>query len=308
MYARQVHHGTTTCSAAALAAAAMVLLAGDARADAPTIDGWPEEVPRVRWWEWAGSASLLGGSLALRFGVDVSGEPNWKGGILIDEPLYDALFLEHGYPFRSWRTIGDVGYLGSLAWTAVDPLLAGVLYDWDTALQMAGMNLEAFSIYSMVLSLAQVAVRRERPATRECADPEHADELAISCGDDNPNRNRSFIGGHTGTAATAATLTCIHHIELPLWGRQADPLPCVTMWALTATVFTSRTLTGQHYFSDNFLGLAVGTGSAFIPFLLHHGMRRKAARSSATPRVRPTAVMVAPLPGGAALQLSGVTL
>lgn len=268
---------------------------------------WPEGIPRVRWWEWAGSGALLGGSLALRFAVPVDGEPNWRSGILFDEDVYDAVFVASPTLNESWGLIGDVGYLGSFAWAAVDPLIAGLTYDWDTTLQMLGMNVEAFAIYSTVITLAQLGVRRERPqSTKECGDPELAAELGIACSDTAQNRNRSFIGGHTGTAATAATLSCIHHSQLPLWGGGgADVLPCVSGWLVTATVFTSRTVTGKHWVSDNLLGLFVGAGSATVPYFLHYYLEAEPIGADDTVLATPPSLVVVPETGGASLALSG---
>lgn len=230
-------------------------------------DPWPENVPRFRWWEYAGTAALLGGSLALRFTVDVSGQPTWRGGILLDEATHEALFIDTPHRFRAWRTVGDIGYLSSFAWSVADPVIAGLAYDWGAALQMTMFNLEAFAVYSTVLSVSQIVVRRQRPSTGVCDDPQLAGELGVSCGEGNANVNRSFIGGHAGTVATAATLTCLHHANLPLWGSPgADALPCVTWSAMAGLVFTSRTLTGQHHATDNLLGLVVGTLSGFVPY------------------------------------------
>ncbi len=288
------------------------LAATSARADplpAPEPEqGWPSDVPQMRWWEYVGGAGLLGGSLALRFAVDVSGEPTWRGGIVVDEATYDTFFIDNPGLFRRWRTMGDIGYLSSFAWTLIDPVIAGFAYDGTTGFQMAMMNLEAFSVYSMILSVSQMIVRRERPATRECADPTKANELGVSCGTSNANVNRSFIGGHTGTVTLAATLTCMHHANLPLWGNPAaDALPCVTWTAMAAAVFASRTITGQHYFSDNLLGVAVGTFSGFVPWLLHYAvpMFEDAEKTSARWPLRPTGAMVAPLENGAQLSVTG---
>lgn len=270
-------------------------------------DAWPEAIPRVEWWEWAGSVALLGGSLALRFGVDVSGEPNWKGGILFDEAAHDAFFVDSPHLFNSWRDLGDILYMSSFGWSVVDPLIAGFTNDWDTALQMTGMNLEAFAIYSASISLAQLAVRRERPTTRLCSDPTLSDDLGISCGEDSANKNRSFIGGHAGTAATAATLTCIHHAELDLWGPQADALPCVTMWLSTATVFVSRTVTAQHYLTDNLLGVGVGVASGIVPYFLHYHRANPFPTVDASDGIpRPTSAMITPTTHGAMVQLGGL--
>lgn len=268
--------------------------------------GWPDDVPVMRWWEYAGGAALLGGSIALRFTVDVSGEPNWRGGVLLDEFAYDQFFIESPHLFRTWRTLGDIGYFSSFAWSLADPVIAGLSYDWGTSLQMTMMNLEAFSVYSMILSVSQLVVRRERPSTRECDEPEKAAALGVSCGTANQNVNRSFIGGHTGTAATAATLTCLHHAHLPLWGsRAADALPCVTVTAMTAMVFTSRTITGQHYFSDNLLGVAVGMFSGFVPWWLHYAYPMFEGTDDPLP-VRPTGAIVAPTEGGVTVQMTGL--
>lgn len=298
-----------------LVATSVATIAPPATADDPAEDpaedpGWPDDVPRMRWWEYAGGAALLGGSLAIRFTVDVSGEPTWKGGILLDEATYDTFFIESPFLNRTWRTMGDIGYLSSFAWSVVDPIIAGFTYDWGTALQMTMMNLEAFSVYSMILSVSQLIVQRERPATRECADPEKAAELGVSCGLGNQNVNRSFIGGHTGTVTTAATLTCLHHAHLPLWGSPAaDALPCVAVSASAAMVFASRTITGQHYFTDNLLGVAVGMMSGLVPWWLHYAYPMFEGKNERPPKpgtVLPTGAMVAPLNRGLSLQLTGV--
>jgi len=277
-------------------------------ADARAARTWPEGIPRVHWGEWAGTGALLGGSLALRFTVPVDGDPNWSGGILFDDAVYDAAFIESPELNENWVVIGDAGYFGSFAWAVVDPLIAGITYDWDTTVQMLGMNAEAFAIYSTVITLAQLGVRRERPeSTKECdRNPELVAELGVACSDTAQNRNRSFIGGHTGTAATAATLSCIHHSQLPLWGGDgADVIPCVAGWLVTASVFTSRTVTGKHWVSDNFLGLFVGAGSAVVPYFLHYHLEADPIGADDTIVATPPALFVQPTEGGASLSLSG---
>jgi hypothetical protein len=296
--------------AAALALALLAPAAADAKEKVREEEqGWPDEYPRFRWWEYAGTAALLGGSLALRFTVDVGGEPNWRATDALpgDEAIYDAFFVRTPHRFRNWRQVGDIGYLSAYAWSAADPLIAAIAYDWDTALQMTLMNLEAFSVYSMILSVSQIIVRRERPSTVECVDDEYAGELGISCG--TQNVNRAFIGGHAGTVATAATLTCLHHIHLPLWHSvAADAMPCIAWTGVTFVVATSRTITGQHNLSDNLLGAGVGVMSGLVPWALHYAYPRWHGRSFSrrAPLLRPTAVAVVPADEGATLQVSGV--
>lgn len=291
----------------------VLLVAAPARAEPaasekqpPVEEGWPSAVPRMRWWEYAGGAALLGGSLAIRFLVDVSGEPTWKNGNAFDDAVYEAVIIESPYRYDAWRTVGDIGYFSSFAWAALDPLIAGFAYDWDTAIQMTMMNLEAFSVYSMILNVSQAIVRRERPVQRECGDAAKARAMQVNCAADNPDANRSFIGGHTGTVATSATLTCLHHTNIRLWGSvEADVLPCVTMVAMTATVFTSRTLTGRHAFSDNLLGVGVGAFSGLVPFWLHYAIPLFDALSDEHAVVRPTGALALPTDGGFELLLSG---
>jgi hypothetical protein len=274
----------------------------------PEARGWPSEYPTFRWWEYVSTGVLLGGSLALRFLVDVSGEPTWRSGLPGDDAVYDGVFITSPSLFNDWRTAGDIGYLSSYAWSALDPLIAGLAYDWETALQMTLMNLEAFSVYSTILSVSQIVVKRERPSTRECGTPRE-EGLGISCSSDNQNVNRSFIGGHTGTIATAATLTCLHHSHLPLWGSPAaDALPCMTWSALTFMVFTSRTVTGQHNFSDNLLGVGVGVMSGLVPWALHYAypIWERVGASDKAMAVRPTAVGAAPHEDGVTLNVSGI--
>lgn len=295
-----------------------LLVAANARADpvvtesAPKVKreakkGWPEAVPRMRWWEYAGGAALLGGSLAIRFAVDVSGEPTWKNGNAFDDAVYEAVLIESPFRYDAWRTVGDLAYYSGFTWAVLDPLIAGIAYDWGTALQMTMMNLEAFSVYSMILNVSQAIVRRERPVRRECADPVKANALQVNCADDSPDANRSFIGGHTGTVATSATLTCIHHANIRLWGSPgADALPCVTMAAMTATVFTSRTLTGRHALSDNLLGVGVGVFSGLVPWALHYAIPKFEGHAADSAVARPTGALVVPTDRGFSLQLSGV--
>src|SRR5690606_27911008 len=133
--------------------------------------GWPESIPRVRWWEIVGTAALTGAGIALRFGIDTSKDATARGGIWFDEPTLDLLFIDKPRLYQDWRTVGDLGFYGSIAWSVADPLIAGAVYDWDTALQMTLMNGEAFAVYSTVLGISQAIVRRERPILRVCSDP-----------------------------------------------------------------------------------------------------------------------------------------
>ncbi len=271
---------------------------------------WPETVPRFRWWEYFGTASLLATGLALRFTVDTSGEPNWRGGILFDDAVYEATLVDEADTASHWRIAGDVGFYSSFVWSTIDPVTVGMARDWETAGQMFWMNLEGWAVFSATLSVAQIAVRRERPATHLCDDdPARAEALKVSCDRSSSNPNKGFIAGHTGSAATAATLTCIHHAELGPYGHPAaDAAPCATMWALTATTAASRIAVGKHYLTDTILGIGIGIGSGLVPYALHYAQEEPSEKwaGSDPPLVAPTGVAVSPHAHGVELVVQGV--
>jgi hypothetical protein len=232
---------------------------------------WKEEWPRFRPVEYVVVPSVLALSFGLRFGVERPVEPNWVGGILFDEPAFEALFVPDPNDRSIIKVAGDVPFIGAFLWSTAEPVIAGAMHNWDLANQLFWMNLEAYSVTASVLWVSQLIVRRERPrATMFCGDPATAPEEA-DCG--TSAANQSFIGGHVATTATAAVLTCIHHSELPLYGGGLpEAIPCATWMTGTALVFTARTLNGGHWVTDNIFGLMLGTGAALVPWALHYGM------------------------------------
>jgi hypothetical protein len=291
-------------------AAACLLSASAARAEEAAARSqvvWPERYPSFRIWEYVGTGALLAGSFGLRYGYDSGDEPNFRGGILFDEEVMSHGFVIDPSVSKGLRVAGDAAYIGSLVFTAAEPLLVGFVHDWYLSGQLAAMGIEAYAIYSAMLFTSQAIVRRERPATRLCDNDVSADELGINCSGN--NTVRSFVGGHVGTVATAATLTCIHHAHLPLYGGGlGDAVPCAFWVGATGVVFASRTLTGKHYFSDNALGVAMGTLSGLVPYFLHYAFALPAPSLEGSAPISPKGVVVGPSPGGdgAVLSLSGL--
>jgi PAP2 superfamily protein len=254
-------------------AVVVLLLSGTAQAQPPELE---EDEHEERWlWqrfhpaEYVIAPALLGGAFALRFGAKWSTTPNITGGVWIDDGLYEDLYPESETARTAWDIAGDIPFFASFAWSVADPIFAGIAYDWDVAWQMTLINVEAYAVYASILYGTQYFVRQRRPTDRPC-DGAPGPGRSDRC--DDPNSVRAFIGGHTGMVATTAALTCMHHSFMPLYGGGAnDALPCASWIAGTALVFTSRTVTGSHYLSDNLIGLAAGAfAGGFVPWALHY--------------------------------------
>jgi len=171
---------------------------------------------------------------------------------------------------------GDIGYIGTMAYRLIDSaLLPGLVHDnWDVALQMSMIDIEAYAVVAAVLWGSQLAVGRTRPFVESCEegtlDPEKIDKCDTV---DSGNARRSFIAGHSAVAVTGAALTCLHHDRMPLYGSRAgDMAACGTHVAFATITTMSRALSENHYFTDTLLGISLGLVAGWIvPSALHYG-------------------------------------
>lgn len=242
---------------------------------------------RFQPWEYAATVGALAGGFYLRFGVEAP-DGDWQGGILADDWIQDRVGVEGTDNRRHVVAATDAIYLGSMAYRLVDSaVLPGLLWgNWDTALQMSMIDLEAFGFVAITLWGEQALFGRQRPYVDHC--PGFASE---SCNPESEERNRSFYAGHPAVAMTAAGLTCTHHARLPLYGGGAlDTLVCgLTVGAALLTGY-GRAVTEMHYASDVAIGLGVGAFAGFgLPALLHYGDERRPRVVRTPPRVRVTA-------------------
>lgn len=239
-------------------------------------DAWNERWQRFQLWEGVASAALLAEAFTVRFGLEWSDEPTWEGGILFDDWAIDNFGVFDDQSDRSaydaWVLAGDIPFYASLAWPVLDPLSVAAIHgDWDAPTQMLLMNLEAYAFFSAAIWTTQYFVRRERPSSDALCetDPDRAEAMAISCG--GADRNRSFMGGHTGAVVLNAALTCMHHGHMDLYGAAGDGVACGAWVAAAGLTFASRTVTGKHYLTDNVLGTGLGLFSGIaIPYFLHY--------------------------------------
>lgn len=203
-------------------------------------------------------------------------DPAWQGGILFDDALRDALVLGSAGDRRAASLASDAMVLGL---TAVPALLDAVVMAWlvrgDPELmgRMLLIDLQAHAFAQGITSLVKRSTRRERPLARGCReDPERRANDPSCEGQADPGMEpASFFSGHTSLAFTSASLICLHHTELGLFGPEGDAATCATGMAIASTVGLLRILADKHYASDVLLGAGVGILSGWlVPWLLHY--------------------------------------
>jgi membrane-associated phospholipid phosphatase len=241
---------------------------------------WNPEWHRVRPWEYVAAPVFGAGSIALRF-AGPQPDRNWKGGILFDDALIDAIAVR-GEGRDTVATVSDSAFYGAMAFRLVDSaVLPGIQHHaWDVALQMSFIDLEAFAISGTLLWGTQLFVGRERPYVQVCRDdPEFAAREA-DC-EPSDDWNRSFFSGHPAIGVTAAALTCLHHTRMPLYGKVGDPLVCGLTIAMASANGIARVMSEKHYGTDLVVGVGVGLFAGYVvPRSLHYGWRPGSVRST----------------------------
>jgi membrane-associated phospholipid phosphatase len=195
----------------------------------------------------------------------------WEGENGLDSGVRDALRLSGAESRKTADDISDVALVFGMNYVAFD---AAVVAWWargkgSVAYQMAAIDVETFAITAGVTSLVKGIAARERPYSDECEE-DPITSRTDDCDDD--SLNRSFFSGHTSTAFTAASLTCMHHAYLELYDSPvADAVACVAAYGLAATTGGLRIMSDNHYASDVMTGAAVGTVIGLgVPWLLHY--------------------------------------
>lgn len=225
--------------------------------------------------------------------------PRWTGGVLLDEPVREALRARTRAGRELAARISDVLLFGALAYpVAIDALVVGgfVHGDTDLAGQMSLVTIESYAAMRLLNDVTKMLVGRQRPYDRECRR-----EAAYSSSCFGTTSYQSFVSGHALATFTAAFLTCTHHAYIPLYGEPWDAVACGgTLAAATATAVL-RIVSDNHYLSDVVAGAALGAIAGFlVPWLLHYrheasDVARVSAASSA-PRVVALPAVALPWP------------
>jgi len=210
-------------------------------------------------------------------------DTGWASGILIDDQVRSlrAPTLDAQLEVRS---ASDVGLAIMVTYPVlVDSVIVAYWYRGsdDVALQMALIDVEAFTITGALAGTANFLSGRARPFAQECGGLIPSNSL--DCTTD--TKNRSFFSGHTSISFTGASLICAHHLALDLFESAADPVMCATGLALATTIGALRIIGDAHYFSDVVVGAAVGTAVGLGIPLLHHYKRAPGPGASSVLRL-----------------------
>ena len=216
---------------------------------------------------------------------------NWTGGILFDQPVREGLRLRAHDARESARIASEV-----LMWvTIVFPFAVDALGvtgigegNWDAAFQMGLIAIESYVVALIVWKVVSLLARRERPVSSACAD-------GLDTPHCNPpgHRDDSFFSNQTMNAFTGASLTCLHHGHMPLFGDEAaDASTCVGAMTIAAMVGLLRVMSDFEYLTDVLMGAAVGFVAGYIiPWIAHY-------QGGARPELRaPVAVVPVPYIG-----------
>ena len=222
-------------------------------------------------WRWRRSdaADYLGIALAGAGTLYIETEhghprPKWKDTNFFDESMRDPLRLRSQGARDVAHGVGDALMYGMIAAPVVDSFATLGIRDraWDALWQTEMVNLESFAFTSLVSSLLQNLVAREKPFVRNCRDG--------ACEGDQPNR--SMPSGHAAFAFTGAGLVCNHHDYQSLYrDPAADRAACYTGMGLATLDGVARIMADHHYATDVLAGAALGLFSGYLlPGLLHY--------------------------------------
>src|SRR5438067_2797373 len=223
-------------------------LAGAAPVPAQAVFG--SNVHEVRAGEIAGIGATGAAALLVELLLHAPDPAHWTGPILFDGAVRDALAASTPGLRTAASRGSDVGELGLVAY----PLIVdAALVTWlsrgrgDVARRLLLVDAEALAINSLLTSLAQRAAGRERPFAQGCGS---AGRAPCTSADD---RNTSFFSGHTSFAFTGATLLCVQHSRLSLYG-DGDALVCPLALVVASATGLLRIAADRHWASDVLAG------------------------------------------------------
>ena len=189
----------------------------------------------------------------------------WRGGIVADEPVRDALRASSPEAISVAGRISDVMLVTTIAYTTLaDALLIPLLQDDpDLAWQASLAHSLAFGITLTAGGIVKRATGRARPYERNC----QADPSAPGCS--SHDIFESFYSLHTGLAATSAGVSCALHLERNLFGDMpADIMSCGGSIAAATMTGLLRVVADRHYLSDVLIGGLLGFAVGYIVPLL----------------------------------------
>ncbi len=202
----------------------------------------------VQTWDYVALPTGLAATLVAN--LSASPAARWQGGILFDDWARNGLRLSSDAARSHAANVSTVLLLAN----GITPLLVdGVLLTGlvhrrsDLAWQVAILDAEALTLTGLLTETTKRLAARARPS--------------------GPGENDSFFSGHTSIASAGATLVCLQHLELELFGNKAaDAAICGAAAVGAVSTGLLRVMSDRHYASDVIVGAAVGIGSAFLVY------------------------------------------
>jgi membrane-associated phospholipid phosphatase len=192
-------------------------------------------------------------------------------------------------------TISNIILYAAVGFAALDPVLSGLRDGWDAALVDVFMYAESLSLTFALTDVTKIAVRRPRPVDYQNCAPDANGNPNTSGNCNATDLGLSFFSGHASiVAAIGATATYIAFVRSP-----NSPRPWITLAAaalLTGWVSYERVRSGAHFPTDVVAGSMAGAAiGVIVPHLHRHKQQAP-----------PVWVGIAPVPGGATLELQGL--
>jgi membrane-associated phospholipid phosphatase len=229
---------------------------------------WDETIPRFRLSEYVVSAIVGPAAIAEYTWLPSQASPHWVGGILFDDDVRSALRLHSIHAEEVAWTLANVVGVSEVAITVgidsiIVPIARGSL---DVAWQLTMIDIESYSLGSIVTISLYDTVGRTRPSYAACQSDPTAPGCTIS-------PTASFPSGHTTEAFIAAGLSCANHAYVPIYAsRFFDALACARDLTLATTDGVLRIMGDRHYATDALTGAAIGFTAGFaLPVILHYG-------------------------------------
>lgn len=249
------------------ALAACLAVAVSNRACAQQAVQLPEDARRAPPAEYVAAGTM--GVAALVLSLLPPDDYNASGPWLFDADVRDGLRLESPGARSTADTLSDIGLWSLVSYPFVDAVLAATLLKADrrVPVELAVQSALVLSAAALAAYSFKNLVARERPFGAYCrADRGYAAECAEGAAP------ASFMSGHAALSFAAATIACVQHRELALYGDQvADTAACVVPLVLATAVSTLRVLSDQHYATDVLAGAVAGTLSGLgLGLLLHY--------------------------------------
>jgi undecaprenyl-diphosphatase len=187
-------------------------------------------------------------------------------------------------------TYSTVGLYTAVGFAVLDPLLSAYRDGWDAGLVDLVMYAETISLTSALTDITKIAVRRPRPL-----DYVQCERASVTGGCANTDLELSFFSGHEAVVSSiTGTATYLAFVRSPHTARPWITLGVGT--ALSAFVGYERVRSGEHFPTDVMAGALAGASvGVLVPHLHRH-----------TSEAPPVWIGLAPVPGGAGLQVSGV--